>query len=67
MSTLEALIERYRKDQPAGAAPISYKHVEDLLRQAKFDGSVTVHWRGGIPRRIEAGKPIAIDLKAEGE
>lgn len=59
MTKLEALI---RAHQPPGAAPISYAHAEELLRQAKFDGPVTVHWRGGVPRRIELGKPLTVDL-----
>lgn len=62
MTKLEQLIA---DNQKKGAGPISFKYAEDLLRQAKFDGPVTVHWRGGIPRRIEVGRPVSVELKEE--
>ncbi len=61
MSLIE-ILRRYA----GGAPPPSLQHVEDLLRQAKFDGPVTVHYRCGIPRRIEAGKPVTLEL-SEGD
>ena len=60
MTKLEQLIADHQRQ---GIGPISYKHAEELLRQARFDGSVVVHWRGGIPRRIEVGRPVTVELK----
>lgn len=60
MTRLEELIAA---NQKPGAGPISFKHAEDLLRQSKFDGPVTVHFRGGIPMRLEVGRPVSVELK----
>lgn len=59
-------LEKLIADHPADTGPISLKHAEDLLRQARFDGPVTVHWRDGIPRKIELGKPVTVELKEDG-
>lgn len=58
MSRLEQLLLPYLRGQEV----ISLTKVEDLLRQVRFDGPVTIHYRGGVPRCIEAGKPIILKL-----
>lgn len=34
----------------------------DLARQQKFDGPVTFHFQGGVPRAVEAGRPVHIPI-----
>lgn len=55
---LVALLNRYAHLQQ----PISLRYVADLLRQERFTGPVTFHYVGGIPRRIEAGRPLTVEL-----
>lgn len=58
MTTIEEMIRR-----GAGAVgPISLRFAEDLLRQAKFNGPITVHYRDGIPQKLELGRPVVVAL-----
>lgn len=59
---LTTLLQKYAHLQ----RPISLKHIEDLLRQEKFTGSITFHYRGGTPLRVEAGRPLTVPLLTEG-
>ncbi len=38
--------------------PFSEREIFDLARQYKYDGSITFHFKGGIPKRFEAGRPV---------
>lgn len=60
---LTSLLLRYAHRQQ----PISLKHVEDVLRQTRFTGDITFHYRNGMPLRIEAGRPLTVLLLTEGE
>lgn len=58
MSRLADLLRRYAHLQ----RPLSLRHLEDVLRQEKFTGPVTYHYQDGVPKRIEAGKPLTVEI-----
>lgn len=31
----------------------------------RYDGAVTVHFRGGVPMKVEAGRPIQVNLASD--
>lgn len=45
--------------------PARLSEVMDEARQTKFDGTLTIHYRGGVPRRVEAGRPDQVELVAD--
>lgn len=44
---------------------ISRDHIFDLARQEQFTGYIGFHFRDGIPRRVESGRPVQVDLALE--
>jgi hypothetical protein len=61
-TALERLIRQY---STPGSPPISLRHLEDVLRQARFNGAITYHYRSGIAVQAETGKPIRVALAQE--
>ena len=60
-SPLEAIIEQLvttmnDHDEPSASA------VLDALYRRKWDGAVTFHLHAGVPKIIEMGRPVRIDL-----
>lgn len=45
--------------------PLNLRRILSLLKQAHFDGAITLHFRGGRPRSAELGRPIQIELQPE--
>jgi hypothetical protein len=46
----------------AGVATASLDAFLDLARAQRFDGSITIHFRGGEPVLLEAANPTRIQL-----
>jgi hypothetical protein len=47
--------------------PLNLRRILSLLKQARFDGSITLHFRGGRPHTAELGRPIQIELQPEAD
>lgn len=43
-----------------GRLPATFTREElfDLARQHRYDGAITIHFRGGIPSAFDAGRPV---------
>ena len=47
--------------------PINLRRLLSLLKQAKFDGGVTLNFRGGRLQSAELGRPIQVELQPESD
>jgi GAF domain-containing protein len=61
MSRLTDLLARYA----AHHQPIDLRLVESIIRQEKLTGSLTIHYRHGQPKLLEAGKPIVVEVEPD--
>lgn len=59
MAVLEAVIRRLVSLGNTINIPTAIDHA----RQTKFDGSLVIHFRGGVPLRMELGRPTQVDLE----
>ncbi len=60
-SPLEASFEQFLHTLNATEEP-SFALILQVLHDAKFSGAVTVHCHQGVPKIVEMGRPIRIDL-----
>ena len=58
-STLDRLLQEL---EALNVTDLGVSTILDLARQMKYDGSVVVHFRAGMPRVIELGRPIRVEL-----
>jgi hypothetical protein len=61
MSRLTDLLARYASHRQ----PIDLRLLEHIIRQEKLTGSLTIHYRGGEPKLLEAGKPIVVEVEPD--
>lgn len=62
MSRLAELLDQYRNLRRLGVTRPTIQQIELMLKAVRFDGPVTYHYRGGVPRIVEAGKPFLIEI-----
>jgi hypothetical protein len=43
-------------------APVTLEEFLASLASSRYDGSVILHFRGGVPQRIEIGRPLMFPL-----
>jgi hypothetical protein len=60
MSRLTDLLQRYADHHQ----PIDLRVLEAVIRKEKLTGSLTLHYQNGEPKRLEAGKPIQVDVES---
>ena len=49
-----------------GARVSDIRTLLNLLADQKFDGNITLHFRGGLPRKVELGRPVEIEILSAG-
>ena len=59
MSRLTDLLQRHA----AHHQPLDFRLLESVIRQEKLTCNLTIHYRGGEPKLIEAGRPIVVELE----
>ncbi|PYQ25622.1 MAG: hypothetical protein DMF56_26885 [Acidobacteria bacterium] len=59
MSRLTDLLQRYA----ARHQPIDLRLLDSVIRQERYTGSLTLHYRSGQPKLLEAGKPIVVEVE----
>ncbi len=59
MSRLTDLLQRYA----ARHQPIDLRLLDAVIRQERYTGSLTLHYRSGQPKLLEAGKPIVVEVE----
>ena len=47
--------------------PLNLRRILSLLKQARFDGGVTLNFRGGRLQSAELGRPIQVELQPESD
>ncbi len=60
MSRLTDLLSRYA----ARHQPIDLRLLDTVIRQERYTGSLTLHYRSGLPKLLEAGKPIVVEVES---
>lgn len=59
MSRLTDLLARYADRHQ----PIDLRLLESIIRQEKLTGTLTLHYRNGEPKLLEAGKPVQVAIE----
>ena len=59
MSRLTDLLARYASRHQ----PIDLRLLDAVIRKERFTGSLTLHYRSGQPKLLEAGKPIVVEVE----
>lgn len=61
----QALLDVLRRGHPDRL--YSIEELLDLARQYRFDGSITLHFRGGYAAQFDTGRPLIRTLRAAAE
>ena len=61
MSRLTDLLQRYATRHQ----PIDLRLLESIIRREKLTGSLTLHYRNGEPKLLEAGRTVQVEIEAE--
>jgi hypothetical protein len=63
MSRLTDLLSRHS----AHHQPLDLRLLDAVIRQEKWTGSLTLHYRHGQPKLLEAGRPIQVEVDTSAE
>lgn len=57
-----ALLEILGLEALSQASPPTFQEMLERLYTAKFQGSVTLHFAGGLPRSVTVSQPVQVPL-----
>jgi hypothetical protein len=59
--TAAAILRALEEEAAEGGVP-TFPELLERLYADKFQGPVTLHFAGGLPRRVEFPRPVQVDL-----